>query len=777
MKSYLTLVSEYAKVHKKKNRLTIVCIAVSVMLVTAIFGMADMSLKAQTDEAIRRYGNWHVIVSDITDDTAKAIHNREDVAVSGFLGMASTTTYNGKDLIVQSSSEELARQMNLTVTEGHYPATKQQALLDRPALEQFDLSIGDMIEITFSNGQTKEYQITGTYGNGAYGNFSSLQGTDAHGLLLAEGGLRILPQTEYKEYDYIQFKNRTNINASIEDMKSEYGLKDEQISTNIMLLGLTGQSNDTAMFQVYLTLAILFLLVTMAGTFMIASSFNMSIMERTQFFGLLRCLGATKKQIKKYIRREGLLYCIKAIPLGLLAGSGVLWLAIFVLNYINTKYLPRLPQFGVSLPSILAGIIIGVLVVMIASNAPAKNAAKVSPQAAVTGNINQTNNQSFKRTSNTRLFHVDTAMGLRHAFSNKKSMVLIAGSFAISIILFLCFTILVTFMNHALSPLKPYAPDLTIETAADTALLPLSLKKETASLSGAEKVYGRMFYTDISATDKKGSNKATLVSYDEPQFEWAEDVLIAGNIGDVQNGDGVLVDYGYSQKFNWHVGDSITLNIDGTAHEVKVSGIVSDVPLDSSEGEWIIVCSENTFTAMTGIAGYKVIEMQVSKDISEQVRSLITTEMKLLDLQQHNEEVRSGYFAMAVFVYGFLIVIALVALINIVNTINASVSSRLNHYGIMRAVGMSVKQLRRVIQAEAAAYAVTGSIVGGVLGLVLHRFFFAVLITTNWGQSWNPPFLVLAVVVAAAIFTVFIAVIAPTRKIEKTSIVNVVNAG
>lgn len=47
MKGYLGLVSEYAKVHKKKNRLTIICIAISVMLVTAIFGMADMSLKAQ----------------------------------------------------------------------------------------------------------------------------------------------------------------------------------------------------------------------------------------------------------------------------------------------------------------------------------------------------------------------------------------------------------------------------------------------------------------------------------------------------------------------------------------------------------------------------------------------------------------------------------------------------------------------------------------------------------------------------------------------------------
>ena len=286
-----------------------------------------------------------------------------------------------------------------------------------------------------------------------------------------------------------------------------------------------------------------------------------------------------------------------------------------------------------------------------------------------------------------------------------------------------------------------------------------------------------MFSSNIPARDKKGSNTATLVSYDDPQFEWAADVLISGEIDKAQNGNGVLVDYGYSQEFDWKVGDVIALNIGGTTQEVVVSGIISDVPLDSASGEWIIVCSESTFTALTGISGYKVIEIQVSEDISGQVRSLITPEMKLLDLRQHNEEVRTGYIAMAVFVYGFLIVIAFVALINIINTVNASVSSRINHYGVMRAVGMSGKQLKKVVRAEAAAYAITGSIAGGVLGLLLHRFFFGMLITANWGQLWQPPILVLVVVISAAILTTLLAVIAPTRKIENTSIVNVVNAG
>ena len=772
MNSYLGLVSEYAKAHKKKNRLTVVCIALSVMLITAIFGMADLSLKSQAEETIRRYGSWHAIFTGISDSTAEEISGRDDVTVSSWLGLTDETTYQGKELVVQSSNRELAEQMNLVVTAGNYPVTEQEALLDRQGLELFGLSIGDTIGIIFPDRQVREYTITGTFGD-----YSTLKGSDAHGLQLSTEGMRALPADLYKEYYYVQFGDSVNINGAIADIKSKYSVGDEQVSTNVMLLGLMGQSNDTTMQEIYLTAGILFVLVAMAGTFMIASSFTMSILERTQFFGLLRCLGATKKQVKRYILLEGLRYCAKAIPVGLLSGCVVLWVAMLVLNKLNSQYLPAMPTFQISWLGIAAGTILGGLVVMIASNSPAKHAAKVSPQAAITGNINQTNNQAVNKASNTKLFHVDTAMGVRHAFSNKKSMVLIAGSFAISIVLFLCFTILVTFMNHALNPLKPYAPDLSIEGTQDIILLDNSLKQEINTLPFIKNIYGRMFYTDIPANDKQGTNMATLISYDEPQFVWAKDSLISGSIDSVQNGNGVLVDYGYSQELTWQIGDMITLNIDGKPHDVQVAGILSDIPIDSSNKEWIIISSENTFTNLTGIDSYKVIDIQVKQDISGQIRSLITPEMKLLDLQQQNSEVRTGYFAMAVFVYGFLMVIALVALINIINTVNASVSSRISNYGMMRAVGMSGKQLKKMVATEAAAYAISGSLLGGILGLFLHRFFFGMLITSNWGEPWQPPLVVLIVVISTAVLTTFVAVLSPTRKIEKMNIVNVVNAG
>lgn len=773
MKSYLGLVSEYAKAHKKKNRLTVICIVVSVMLITAVFGMADMSIKAQVSEFIRQNGNFHAIITNITDDTAKQIDGCSDVEVSGWVGMTDDTNYRKKELVVQSSSYEMAAQMNLEVTAGRYPIEADEALLDAQGLEQFGLTIGGPIEIMLSDGKMRRYIITGTYGD-----FSSLKGSDAHGLLITTEGMRQLPPDLYKEYYYLQFKDGANIRRALSEIKSEYGLSDGQVSANVRLLALLGQSDDSSILEIYLTAAILFVLVALAGTFMIASSFNMSILERTQFFGLLRCLGATKKQIRRYIRLEGLLYCLKGIPIGLLTGCMALWGSVFFLNTLNLQDFPPMTMFQISWPGISAGALLGFLVVMLASGSPAKYASKVSPQAAVTGNLSYTNNQVAAKSSNTKIFHVDTAMGIRHAVSNKKSMALIAGSFAISIVLFLCFTVLITFMNHALKPLRPYAPDLSVKAVDDRSAVSRSVMDELSNLPHIRKIYGRMFFYDIPANDGHRDGSAMLISYDEPQFQWAEKTLISGNMEEVKNGEGILVDYGISCELNWKTGDFITLYFDGEPKKMKISGIISDIPFEAENGGWVIICSEPSFTALTGISDYTIIDMQVEPgtDIADQVRKRISPDLLLLDKQQINSETRTGYHAMAVFVYGFLLVIALVALINIINTVNSSVSARIGNYGVMRAVGMSGKQLKKVVIAEAAVYASAGSVTGGILGLILHRFLFEKIITLNWGDPWEPPFMVLGITIAAALLTTFLAVLSPIKRIREKSIISTVNA-
>lgn len=86
MKNYLELIPLYAKAHRKQNRMSIFCIFLSVLLVSAIFGMADMFIRSQLIKTKQDDGNWHIVLSKISDEEAALIAARPEVNVLSCYG-------------------------------------------------------------------------------------------------------------------------------------------------------------------------------------------------------------------------------------------------------------------------------------------------------------------------------------------------------------------------------------------------------------------------------------------------------------------------------------------------------------------------------------------------------------------------------------------------------------------------------------------------------------------------------------------------------------------
>ena len=774
MKSYLDLIGQYAKVHKQKNRITILCIAIAVCLVTAIFGLADMEIRAQITERINSNGNWHVQIKDIDDQTAKLIGSRVDVAVSGWVQGTDNGTLEGKLLRVLGGEEAISGQMGLAVETGRFPQKTDEALLDRQAMEQFSLSLADTVSVTLADGSKRSFSIVGVYGD-----FSSLKAADTHGLYLSKEGIRRIADTDSSRSFLAQFKSGVNMRKAIDEIKVNYQLADDQVSENTFLLGLVGQSRDSYMMQLYMTAAVLFVLVLTAGVLMIASSFNMSVLERVQFFGLLRCLGASKAQVKRFVLLEGIRFSFKGIPLGLLTGTVIVWAASAFLKYVNPAFFSDMPLFGVSWISLISGVVVGFMTVILASLSPCQKAAKVSPLSAVTGNINQTGVAQSKTAVKTRNTRVETAMGINHALASKKNILLMTGSFAISIILFLGFSVLVNFMHQAVKPLKPYTPDISVVSADNTTSLAANLLEQIKNNPEVKRAYGRMFAYDLPVASRQGEGKINLISYEENQFDWAKEQLIQGSLDEVSaGGDSVLVVH--SANLQWQVGDRITLKLSSGQKDVKIAGILSTSPFDQKPGTQTVICSEKTFQELTEKQGYTIIDIQLTKGADDktisQLRSLTTAQMTFSDRRQSNEEAKAAFYSFAIFIYGFLMIIASITVFNILNSMNTSVSGRMNQYGVMRAVGMSGQQLQRMVIAEAGTYTVCGCLAGCVLGLPLHSFIFRSMITSHWGVQWQPPLAALAVIIGIAVLATFLSVKGPVKKINQLDIVNVVNA-
>ena len=215
---------------------------------------------------------------------------------------------------------------------------------------------------------------------------------------------------------------------------------------------------------------------------------------------------------------------------------------------------------------------------------------------------------------------------------------------------------------------------------------------------------------------------------------------------------------------------------------MTIAGVLSAVHAANPAGSCgYVVCSEQTFSELAGSAGYTAIDVQVSEPNDDAaaaaVRNLLPADSTVSDKRLRNSESRSAYYTGAIFIYGFLTVIALITVVHIFNSMSASAASRTRQYGMMRSIGMGAEQLSRMIAAEAFTYAVLGCATGCVLGLPLNRLMFQFLIAEKWGTGWTIPAGPLFMIVLLCLASAGIAIRRPIRRISSMSIVDAMKRG
>ncbi|WP_217597969.1 ABC transporter permease [Cohnella sp. GbtcB17] len=316
---------------------------------------------------------------------------------------------------------------------------------------------------------------------------------------------------------------------------------------------------------------------------------------------------------------------------------------------------------------------------------------------------------------------------------------------------------------------------------------------------------------DVFAKSTLGGKEIRIVPayttlYDDERMKQAEPYLIAGTAdpAKLSETNGVLIVQqvkplviAENKKINLDlsnlkIGDSLSLNF-GTQEkplmrEVRVGGILSQAPFNPTvlDTELYVIGTKATYAALlkgvpielapndTALRGLDIaLADGADGDPVKQALQAMTNQdpsIRLIDFIEEQRQTRQFNVQMKVFIYGFLGVIGLIGSLNIINTVQTNLMLRRREFGLLQAVGMTMKQLRRMATLEGVWFGVIGAFWGLLLGVGICFLLYRQMNNIE-GLSFSFPVTGAVISCVFALGVGLLSVQGPLRKIAKASVV------
>ncbi len=580
----------------------------------------------------------------------------------------------------------------------------------------------------------------------------------------------------------------------------------------------------------YTFLLIFAVIAVLVGGFMIFNTFSITVAQRTRENGLLRALGAGRRQILGSVLVEAFAVGLIASVLGIVAGIGV---AIGLKNLLIAIGID-VPAQGlvVSSSTIVISLVVGVGITALSALSPARKAAKVPPIAAMQLGVVGSTGYGSKQ----RIFVGAAVLGLGVTallvglFGGVARPIPIVGAGALLVffgVSILGRTVALPLSRMIGAPL-PRLRGITGELARENAMR--NPKRTAASASALMIGVGVVGFITIFVSSMKASindaidrgftgdivlnsgggigggvdpglaqrvgtlpevaaagglrvgvaqvdGKAVLVQAGDPQsiFNIMTIDVRQGSTGNL-DANSIGVYYKVAKDKNWTIGTAVPVTFASTGHRVlRVAAIYGE---NAQAGNYFL-----------GTAAYNAnFSAHLDNKILVKLRPGVTTAQGLAAVQKAAQQYpgvkaldRAHYKAdqtkmlnrLLALVYALLGLAIVIALLGIANTLALSIAERTREVGLLRAVGMTRSQLRSTIRWEAIIIALQGTL----LGLLIGTFFGWALVAALHDQGvtvFRVPAGSLIVVVVLAALAGALAAVQPSRRAAKLDVLRAV---
>lgn len=455
-----TLNQRTFKKNRGRNLVAIIAILMTTIMFTTLFTLAQSMSKNMVEMTFRQTGyDGQASFKSITAEQFSLIADHPDVAEAGeslVLGLAQNKKLGGKQVEIRWSSDINAEHSFAMPTTGTMPTAADEIAQDTLILDRLGIphQLGETVKLEWRKDLAKDEVTTSTFtlcgfweGNeSVYASMAWVSREFADEMIgdhVADGKTSILGLHTAQ----VILHSDRNIEATMENILADTGLTGLKFGVN---LAYSPEMNATAA-QESLPMYLGMVLVFLAGYLIIYNIFQISVTADIQFYGKLKTLGTTTKQIKKLIYGQANRLCVIGIPLGLLLG----WLLGMVLVPVLMGRLEGDPVVSANPLIFLGSALFAWLTVTISCLRPARLAGKVSPIEAL--RMSDAATTSKKKSKSTRNGASITGMAWANLGRNKKRTVTVICSLTLGLVLLSCF-----YAKNAAFDMEKYLSELTI---------------------------------------------------------------------------------------------------------------------------------------------------------------------------------------------------------------------------------------------------------------------------------------------------------------------------
>ena len=710
------------------------------------------------------------------------------------------------------------------IKEGRAPQRADEVVIDAKSSKDADLAIGDRTTVLVQ-GPPRQVVIVGTV---TFGGADSPGGATVVAFKEEFAQALIGEPGKYDEIAVIAAKG-----SSQEEVTKRIAALLPKGTEALTGAAVTKENQDLArdMMRFFTTFMLIFAVVALlVGAFMIFNTFSITVAQRTRENGLLRALGASRRQIMGSVLLEALAIGVLASVLGIAAGLGVAAGLKALLAALGSE----IPATSLVFQSrtVWVSLAAGIGVTMLAALSPARKAAKVAPvaamQAHVIGSVGYGSKERiivgfvvlfggvaalltglFAGVSNElsfvglgalmvffgvsilgrtislplsrligaplpRLRGVTGDIARENAMRNPKRTAASASALMIGVGLVGFITIFVSSSRASIDWViqEAFTGDLVVDSGAGImGGTDASLTKRLNELPEVEAATGIRF--GAALIDGKGTQ---LIGVDpKTAFALMDVAPLKGKPEDL-GADAIAVYKDVATEKGLEIGDPVPVTFKDTGpRTLRVAMIYGE---DRPAGNWFVgmPAYEANFANRLDFQVYvKAAEGTSVAAVRKAVDGVTASYpgVEVMDRDEFSEQMAAPFNQMLALVYALLGLAILIALLGIGNTLALSIMERTRELGLLRAVGMTRRQLRSMVRWESVIIAVQGTLLGLLIGLFLGWAFVRAL--EDQGITvFDVPVGSLAVVVVLGALAGMVAAMWPGRRAAKLDVLRAV---